>query len=160
MFYYILALFVLGLDQVTKWMIVKNMHFGESITVIENVFYITSHRNRGAAFGILQNQMWFFIIITIAVIFAVIYYMQKHAKHQPLLRLALGLVLGGATGNFLDRIIRKEVVDFLDVKIGSYNYPIFNVADSALVIGVILIFIQTLMESKSKKENMNGAHRS
>lgn len=88
MFYYILALFVLGLDQVTKWMIVKNMHFGESITVIENVFYITSHRNRGAAFGILQNQMWFFIIITIAVIFAVIYYMQKHAKHQPLLRLA------------------------------------------------------------------------
>ncbi|MDM5198797.1 signal peptidase II [Fictibacillus enclensis] len=160
MFYYILALFVLGLDQVTKWMIVKNMHFGESITVIENVFYITSHRNRGAAFGILQNQMWFFIIITIAVIFAVIYYMQKHARHQPLLRLALGLVLGGATGNFLDRIIRKEVVDFLDVKIGSYNYPIFNVADSALVIGVILIFIQTLMESKSKKENMNGAHRS
>ncbi|MDN4523494.1 signal peptidase II [Fictibacillus fluitans] len=160
MFYYILALFVLGLDQVTKWMIVKNMHYGESITVIENVFYITSHRNRGAAFGILQNQMWFFIIITIAVIFAVIYYMQKHAKHQPLLRLALGLVLGGATGNFLDRIIRKEVVDFLDVKIGSYNYPIFNVADSALVIGVILIFIQTLMESKSKKENMNGAHRS
>ncbi|SDM63328.1 signal peptidase II [Fictibacillus solisalsi] len=160
MFYYILALFVLGLDQVTKWMIVKNMHYGESITVIENVFYITSHRNRGAAFGILQNQMWFFIIITIAVILAVIYYMQKHAKHQPLLRLALGLVLGGATGNFLDRIIRKEVVDFLDVKIGSYNYPIFNVADSALVIGVILIFIQTLMESKSKKENMNGAHRS
>ncbi|MCK6256938.1 signal peptidase II [Fictibacillus sp. KIGAM418] len=159
MYYYLLALLVLGLDQVTKWWIVKNMHYGQSITVIENVFYITSHRNRGAAFGILQNQMWFFIIITIAVIAAVIYYMQKHAKHQPLLRTALGLVLGGATGNFLDRIIRKEVVDFLDVKISNYNYPIFNVADSALVIGVILIFIQTLMESKNKKENMNGAHR-
>ncbi|MDN4073514.1 MULTISPECIES: signal peptidase II [Fictibacillus] len=159
MYYYLLALLVLGLDQVTKWWIVKNMNYGQSITVIENVFYITSHRNRGAAFGILQNQMWFFIIITIAVIAAVIYYMQKHAKHQPLLRTALGLVLGGATGNFLDRIIRKEVVDFLDVKISSYNYPIFNVADSALVVGVILIFIQTLMESKNKKENMNGAHR-
>ncbi|MCQ6265720.1 signal peptidase II [Fictibacillus sp. WQ 8-8] len=159
MYYYLLALLVLGLDQVTKWWIVKNMHYGQSITVIENVFYITSHRNRGAAFGILQNQMWFFVIITIAVIAAVIYYMQKHAKHQPLLRTALGLVLGGATGNFLDRIIRKEVVDFLDVKISNYNYPIFNVADSALVIGVILIFIQTLMESKNKKENMNGAHR-
>lgn len=159
MFYYVIALLVLGLDQLTKWWIVKNMHYGQSITVVENFFYITSHRNRGAAFGILQNQMWFFVIITIAVIIAVVYYMQKHAKNQPLLRLALGLVLGGAIGNFLDRIFRKEVVDFLDVKFSSYNYPIFNVADSALVVGVILIFIQTLLESK-KKENMNGAHRS
>jgi signal peptidase II len=144
---------VLALDQLTKWTIVKNMSLGESIPVIDEVFYITSHRNRGAAFGILQDQRYFFIIITLAVVGAVVYYMQKHAADK-LLKFALALVLGGAIGNFSDRLIRGEVVDFLNVYIGNYDFPIFNVADSALVIGVGLIFIQSFMES-SKKETKN-----
>ncbi|EIT85015.1 lipoprotein signal peptidase [Fictibacillus macauensis ZFHKF-1] len=160
MIYYLIALLVLAIDQASKWWIVKNMHYGESRTVIENVFYITSHRNRGAAFGILQNQMWFFIIITLVVIAVLVYYMQKQRNGQPLLKIALGLVLGGAIGNFLDRIVRKEVVDFMDIRLGAYHYPIFNIADSALVVGVILLFIYVIMDSKQKKENVNGAHRS
>jgi signal peptidase II len=129
------------------------MSYGESIPVIDEVFYITSHRNRGAAFGILQDQRYFFIIITIAVVGAVVYYLQKHA-HGKMLKFALALVLGGAIGNFSDRLLRGEVVDFLNVFIGSYDFPIFNVADSALVIGVGLIFIQSFTES-SKKEIKN-----
>ncbi|MDR7074493.1 signal peptidase II [Fictibacillus barbaricus] len=153
MFYYLFSLLVIALDQLTKWTIVKNMNLGESIPVIDEVFYITSHRNRGAAFGILQDQRYFFIIITLAVVGAVVYYMQRHASDK-LLKFALALVLGGAIGNFSDRLIRGEVVDFLNVYIGNYDFPIFNVADSALVIGVGLIFIQSFMES-SKKETKN-----
>jgi signal peptidase II len=150
LFYYLLALLVFAADQATKWIIVKKMDLGQSIPVIDQVLYITSHRNRGAAFGILQDQRYFFIVITVFVVAAVIYYLQKHATDK-LLKTALALVLGGALGNFIDRLLRGEVVDFVDVYIGSYDFPIFNVADSALVIGVGLIFIQSFMESKQKE---------
>lgn len=150
MWYYFIAVFVVLFDQITKWMIVQTVELGEKIPVIENFFYITSHRNRGAAWGILQNQMWFFYIITVIVIVAVIYYMQQYAKTNPSLGVSLGLILGGAIGNFIDRLFRKEVVDFLDVYIGSYDYPVFNVADSALVVGVIIVFIATIVEERKK----------
>ena len=89
MFYYLIALLVIAFDQLTKWMIVKKMEYGESIEIIENLLYITSHRNRGAAWGILQGQMWFFYIITIAVIIGLVYYIQKMAKESRLLGVSL-----------------------------------------------------------------------
>ncbi|WP_028398937.1 signal peptidase II [Ectobacillus panaciterrae] len=152
MIYYLIALFVILIDQLSKWLIVKNMELGESIPIINDVLYITSHRNKGAAWGILQNQMWFFYVITIVFIAAVVYYMRKYAKTDKLLGISLGLILGGAIGNFIDRVVRKEVVDFIHTYIFSYNFPVFNVADSALCIGVALIFIQTLLEGKKAKE--------
>lgn len=91
----------------------KNMELGESIPIIDNVLYITSHRNRGAAWGMLQNQMWFFYIITVVFVIGVIYYIQKYGKRDKFLGLALALILGGAIGNFIDRVWRKEVVDFI-----------------------------------------------
>lgn len=156
MFYYIIAFLVILLDQVTKWLVVKNMHLGESITVIEDFLYITSHRNRGAAWGILQGQMWFFYVITVIVIVGIIYYIQKHAKGKLLLGLALGLMLGGAIGNFIDRVIRKEVVDFVNTFIFSYDFPVFNIADSALVVGVGLLMLQMLREEREAKEKTYG----
>ncbi|WP_442599430.1 signal peptidase II [Neobacillus sp. D3-1R] len=156
MFYYIIALFVIILDQVTKWLVEKKMIFGESITIIENFLYITSHRNRGAAWGILQGQMWFFYLITVIVIIGIIYYIQKAAKGKILLGIALGLMLGGAIGNFIDRVIRKEVVDFINTYIFSYDFPVFNVADSALVVGVGLLMLQMLREEREAKEKKNG----
>lgn len=133
------------------------MDLGESITVIENFLYITSHRNRGAAWGILQGQMWFFYIITVVVIVGIVYYMAKYAKGKNLLGLSLGLLLGGAIGNFIDRLFRKEVVDFVDTYIFGYDFPIFNVADSALVIGVALLMIQMFREEReAKKEKEHG----
>jgi signal peptidase II len=151
--YYIIAVLVIALDQFTKWMVVKQMEIGESIEIIPNFFYITSHRNRGAAWGILQGQMWFFYIITILVIIALVIYLQRLKKEEKWLGVALGLMLGGAIGNFIDRVWRKEVVDFVNTYIFTYDFPIFNVADSALVIGVGLIFVLTLFEGKTKKEH-------
>lgn len=150
MWYYFIAIAVLLLDQITKWMIVTSMRIGEQIPVIENFFYITSHRNQGAAWGILKGQMWFFYIVTVIVIVVIVYYMQKYAETNKLLGISLGFILGGAIGNFIDRLFRKEVVDFLDVYIGSYDYPIFNIADSALVVGVILVFFVTMFDEQKK----------
>ncbi|EEL49588.1 Lipoprotein signal peptidase [Bacillus cereus Rock3-44] len=152
MIYYLIALFVIAIDQVSKWLIVKNMELGTSIPIIDNVLYITSHRNRGAAWGILEGQMWFFYIITIVFVGFIVVYMKKYAKTDMLLGVSLGLILGGAIGNFIDRVFRQEVVDFIHVYIFSYNYPVFNIADSALCIGVVLIIIQTLLEGKKMKE--------
>jgi len=158
-FFYILALIIIALDQLTKWMIVKNMEIGESIEVISNFLYITSHRNKGAAWGILQGQMWFFYLITIAVIIGIVYYIQKQAKGKVLLGISLGLMLGGAIGNFLDRLFRKEVVDFVNTYIFGYDFPIFNVADSSLVVGVGLLMLHMLMEERAvKKEKESESH--
>lgn len=148
--YYLFALIVIGIDQLTKWMIIQKMELYESIPIIDHFFYITSHRNAGAAWGILQGQMVFFYIITIIVIIGLIYYMEKFARDNKLTAISLSLILGGAIGNFIDRLFRKEVVDFLDVMIFTYDFPIFNVADSCLVIGVILIFIATIIEERKK----------
>lgn len=133
-------------------MIVKKMEYGESIEIIENLLYITSHRNRGAAWGILQGQMWFFYIITIAVIIGLVYYIQKMAKESRLLGVSLALMLGGAIGNFIDRVVRQEVVDFVHTYIFSYSFPVFNVADAALSIGVGLLVIHMFLEEKNAKE--------
>lgn len=156
MFYYLIALFVIVLDQITKWLIVKNMELGESIEIIQDFLYITSHRNRGAAWGILQGQMWFFYVITVIVVIGLVYYLRKMGRQSMLLGVSLGLMLGGAIGNFIDRIVRKEVVDFINTYIFSYNFPIFNIADSALTIGVGLMIIYMLLEEKLSKEKNNG----
>ncbi|QDP42142.1 lipoprotein signal peptidase [Radiobacillus deserti] len=150
MYYYILALVIIGFDQWTKWRIIQTMDIGESIPVLEPFLYITSHRNTGAAWGILEGKMGFFYVVTIVVIAVVIYYMHKYGKESKLAGISLALILGGAIGNFIDRLFRKEVVDFVDVYIGSYDYPIFNVADSSLVVGVIVLLIVTFIDERQK----------
>lgn len=153
--YYIIAGILIVLDQITKWIVVKNMELYEQITIVKDFFYITSHRNKGAAWGILEGKMIFFYIITTIVIIGVIFYMQKYAKESKLLAISLSFILGGAIGNFIDRIFRGEVVDFLDFIIFNYDYPIFNVADSSLVVGVILVLIATFIDEKRKEIKQN-----
>lgn len=152
--YYIIAGILVIIDQITKWIVVKNMELYEQITLIQDFFYLTSHRNKGAAWGILQGKMIFFYIVTTIVVIGVIYYMQKYAKNDKLLAISLSFVLGGAIGNFIDRIFRGEVVDFLDFTIFGYDFPIFNVADFSLVVGVTLVLIATFFDEK-KKGNKN-----
>ncbi|KKB42289.1 signal peptidase II [Bacillus thermotolerans] len=156
--YYLLALLVILLDQWTKWLIVKSMEIGESIEIVRDFFYITSHRNRGAAWGMLEGQLWLFYIITVIVVAGIIYYMQTEAKDKPLIKISLAFLLGGAIGNFIDRLFRKEVVDFLNTYIFSYDFPIFNIADASLTIGVILLMAAMLIEDKKEKRKMNGSH--
>jgi signal peptidase II len=158
--YYLYAIVVLLLDQFTKWLVVNRLQIGESRPVLGDFFQITSHRNRGAAFGILQDQRWFFIVITLVVAAGIILYLQRTYKEgKKLLPFALSLLLGGALGNFMDRAIFGEVVDFLLFRfqfnwMGSpvdYTYPIFNLADSAICIGVALIFIDSIISWRNEK---------
>lgn len=148
--YYLIAIIVIAIDQITKVLVMKHMEVFEQIPVIENFFYLTSHRNSGAAWGILAGQMFFFYIITTIVVVGIIFYMEKYARGDKLLAISLSMILGGAIGNFIDRLFRKEVVDFLDFNIFGYDYPIFNIADSALVVGVILLIIATFLDEKKK----------
>ncbi|ODP26883.1 Signal peptidase II [Paenibacillus nuruki] len=157
MIYYVIAIIAIIVDQLTKYWIATGMERGDQISVIGNFFLITSHRNQGAAFGILQNQRWFFVVVTLIVVVAIIWYIQK-VKSQPdkLLPVALSLVLGGAIGNFIDRARMGEVVDFLQFNFGSYTFPIFNVADSCIVVGVALIIIDALLDMSRQKKQAVG----
>jgi signal peptidase II len=150
--YFLIALIVFLIDQGTKYLIATRLEIAEQIPVIKDFFIITSHRNRGAAFGILEGQQWFFIVITVIVVAGIVWYLNKARKTRKLLPTALSLVLGGAVGNFLDRILNGEVVDFLMFNFGSYTFPIFNVADSCIVVGVALIILDTLLDVKGEQE--------
>lgn len=164
MVYYVFALFVFVLDQIAKRLIVVNMYEGESVSVIGDFFKLTSHRNTGAAFGILPNQRWFFVVITTVIVIGIIWYLQKLRKEptKTLLKVALALLLGGACGNFLDRALFGEVVDFLHFHFVfslfgrnvDYEYAIFNLADSAIVIGVALIFLDSLLTWRKERRGL------
>jgi signal peptidase II len=147
----LISVLVIILDQASKWWIVRHMDLYQSIPVITNFFAITSHRNRGAAFGILQNQQWLFIVVTVCVVAAIIYFLIKAKKETMLTRISLSLILGGAIGNLVDRIRTGEVVDFFHFQFGTYQFPIFNVADSAICIGVTLFVLATFFASKDKQ---------
>jgi signal peptidase II len=165
--YYLIALIVFFVDQATKWIIVHTIPLFETRSVIGEFFQIASHRNRGAAFSILQNQRWFFVIITLLVMIGIVWYLKRTAKeNKKLLSFALGLLLGGALGNFLDRALFGEVVDFLQFRFTfslfgqdiDYIYPIFNIADSAIVVGVILIFMDSLLTWRKEKKGAIQTH--
>ena len=137
------------LDQVTKYLVASQMTIGQSIPIIDNFLYITSHRNAGAAWGIFQGKMMFFYLITLAVIAVVIVWMTRlDIKKDKWLMIALALILGGAVGNFIDRVLYQHVVDFIDTYILGYDFPIFNNADSALCIGVVLMAIDAILDMK------------
>ncbi|WP_018132391.1 signal peptidase II [Effusibacillus pohliae] len=146
---YVWAALVTALDQFTKFLVKTYMTEGESIPVLGDFLRITSHRNPGAAWGILAGQRWLFIVISIAVIIGVAYYARR--VKSGLVRAALPLLLGGAVGNLIDRILYGEVVDFFDVRI--IHYPIFNVADSAIVIAVGLILLDAWNEYRRERVN-------
>lgn len=155
--YYGLAIIVVLLDQYTKWMIVKNMELGDRIAVWDPWFGILSHRNRGAAWGMLEGKMWLFTIVTVVVIAGIVYYFHKEAKGKPLFQTSLMVLLGGAIGNFIDRLWRGEVVDFIDVLIPvmNYHFPIFNIADAALTIAVAMLIIVLFLEDQRDKKKVN-----
>ena len=136
-------------DQLTKFLVVKYMTLGQSISVIDNFLYITSHRNEGAAWGILQGKMIFFYVVTLVVIGLVILWIRKlDIKKEKMLVIALSLILGGALGNFIDRVMYQHVVDFINTYIFGYDFPIFNIADSALCIGVFLMAVDAILDIK------------
>lgn len=147
----ILGIAIIFLDQVTKLLVVKFMELGESIPLIDGFLYLTSHRNEGAAWGMLQGRMWLFYIITVFVIVVLVMFYKREAKTSLLLQTSLVLLMAGAIGNFIDRLLFQKVVDFVDTVIFGYDFPIFNVADASLTVGVILMMIQIFFFDKGDK---------
>ena len=128
----LLALFIVFIDQVSKFYIQTHMVLGISIPIIQDIFHITYILNAGAAFGLFENQTAFFVIIAICMVIAAIYFYPRIPKQYSLLRFGTGLIVGGAMGNVVDRIKTGYVVDFFDFRI----WPIFNIADIGIVCGV------------------------
>ena len=144
--YLFVILFLVGLDQLSKSIIVQTIKLNDYIVVIKDFFNITYVQNRGAGFSILQGQMTFFYIITVIALIVLTYLLLK--SKDKLSKTAYLLMIGGAIGNFIDRLLLGYVVDFLDFYIFAYNYPVFNLADSFLTVGVILMVISVLLEKK------------
>lgn len=139
------------LDQFTKYLAVINLKGNASIHVIGDFFRLTYVENRGAAFGMLQNQRWFFIITTILLIFLLIYMIWFNKKITNAGKLTLSLVFGGAIGNFIDRVRLAYVIDFFDVRFGEfYDFPVFNIADSCLVVGIGILILLILFNKFDK----------
>ncbi len=131
------------LDQLTKWWAVSVIPEHRPIPVIAGFFDLVNIRNRGAAFGFLNRsdiewQFWLFLAATLAAAWAIFVLVRGATRHDPLLFSALGLVLGGAVGNLVDRIRFRAVVDFLDFYVGAWHWPAFNVADIAICVGAFL----------------------
>lgn len=143
----IMATILVIADQLSKYFVLVNMNLGESKTVIDNFFSFTSHRNRGAAWGILEDSRLFFIIVTIVFLIVLLTYIYKSRNKLTILDIVtFSLVLGGGIGNFIDRIRTGEVVDFLDFNIFGYAFPIFNLADTFICIGVFFLIIKIYRE--------------
>lgn len=141
------------IDQITKMLTLAYIKPVNTIEVIKNVLSFTYVENKGAAFGILQNARWVFIIFTMAVIAAFIYYTIKKAPSSRLYYVSVGLIIAGGVGNLIDRIFRGFVVDMIELTF--INYPVFNFADCCVVIGSFLFCIY-ILKYDSKAENKNG----
>lgn len=137
---FIIAIISLLLDQISKILISIYFSLSKSVTIINNFFYITLCHNKGAAWSILQNKtilIIIFSIIALVIIYRFMYLFKTNTRNN----IAFGLLVGGIFGNMLDRIIYGYVRDFLDFKIFSYDFPVFNLADIFIVISVILLVI-------------------
>jgi signal peptidase II len=140
----LLFITLVGLDQLTKWIVVMTMPLNDSITLIPSFLSLTHARNFGASWSLFQNQMPFLIGVTLVALTIFIIWYVRLKPDFTLERLGLVLMIGGTIGNFIDRVTLGYVVDFIDVLIFGYDFPIFNVADIALTCGVIALLIYEL----------------
>ncbi len=146
----IIAVIVLAFDQLTKWYIRQTVSLYESIAVIDSLFHITHVRNSGGAFSLLANssdavRLPFFLLVSVIAIAVLLFFVRRVRPEQHVLLLALALILGGALGNLVDRIVYGQVTDFLDFHWRSYYWPAFNVADSCITTGMLILLFHSLL---------------
>ena len=154
--FYLVAGLVLALDIVTKQVVYRSMHLGQSIPVVGDWFQWTYIHNAGAAFGLFQGNRWFFVGVSLLSVLVLVTLASSARYRRPLTLLALGLILGGAVGNLLDRLWLGVVIDFANVGIGEHRWPFFNVADSGISIGVVLLAIQLLRDGGAQPESVGA----
>ena len=144
-----IALIVLILDQLTKVYFERNYVLGQVRVLIDNHLYLTHVRNPGAAFGILADSTWrlpFFLVVALVAVVGILWYLWKLPESAQWMHLSLSLIFGGAVGNVIDRIRLGEVIDFVGVHWYDYHWPAFNVADSAICVGVAILLVISLQE--------------
>ena len=142
---------LVALDQLTKAVVLARMTLHESIVVIPGFFNLTRVHNPGGAFGFLAGDSgpwrhWLFLGAALLALILILYFYHQTPKNKPWLRLALGLISGGAVGNLIDRVRFGEVVDFLDFYLGQLHWPAFNIADSGVTVGVIIFIVHIVFK--------------
>jgi signal peptidase II len=151
----ITGILIILLDQYTKYEAQKRIYLHQSIKVIDGFFNLTHLRNRGGAFGIFGGERGgfgslFFLAVPLLAIGIILYLFWKLKENERTLSLSLSLILSGAIGNLIDRFRYGEVVDFLDFYLFSYHWPAFNIADSAITIGIGLMAFELLIHDKKR----------
>lgn len=150
---YIIAFMAFILDFVSKFIITHILSFNDSIMVIKNFFYISLVKNTGGAFSIFTGSTFLLIVISFLILLGIFTYIYKNNIRNKVSLLGFGLLIGGAMGNLFDRIYYGYVIDYLDFKLFGYGYPIFNLADSFVVMGaIILLFF-------AKEREVNNGRR-
>ncbi len=144
-----LTLFIIILDQASKFIIRKNLQLFESRPVIKGIFHLTRVHNTGAAFGILKGHTGLFLMLGIILLFLVYRYFEKLIADDAVKAIIFACIVGGAIGNFIDRFAFGYVVDFLDFRI----WPVFNVADTAITIAVIAYIVHLIFERKKVNDD-------
>jgi signal peptidase II len=147
---YVIGASVALLDQAIKWFITTHLHVGQSVTVIPGYLKILYVRNTGAAFSILPHQTALLIVIAVVVITAVAIMGRRLAHGRRSVQVALGLLLGGALGNLIDRVVRGYVVDYVDIS--KIDFPVFNLADAAVCVGVVWLVCFGLFSPSLRSE--------
>ncbi len=142
----ITAIALLIVDQLTKTWAANHLKGQAGCEIIKGFFYLTYAENNGAAWSILQGQTTFFVVIGIVALVAFIYWYWK--SERMLSQISLALIISGTLGNMIDRMLLTNVRDFLDFYIFGYDFPIFNIADSCLTIGMILMLLDIVVEEK------------
>lgn len=148
-FYYIIAILLIIIDQISKWLIVQNFDLYEGKVLIPGFFSLFYIQNKGAAWGIFEGKMIFFYIITVLVVGYLVYTFHKYPIKSKLVGYSFSLILAGAIGNFIDRLLNGFVVDMF--RLDFINFPIFNVADVCLTIGVALMIIHVLFFEENEE---------
>jgi len=147
---YSISAIVIIIDQIIKILISTKMKLNAEIEVIPNFFSIVFVKNKGAAFSILQDQKIFLVIISLLVLFFLNRYIDKNKIFNKYSIISLGFIIGGIIGNLLDRLIQDGVIDYLSFQISKYFFPVFNLADSFIIIGIILMLISIIKEEKEE----------
>ena len=127
------------LDQLSKFLILKTLSGGQSIPLLPPVFHLTLVRNTGIAFGLFRNYPQFLFSINVLILAVLFILIGLRLFKQPILRIGIGMIAGGGLGNLVDRLRFGTIVDFLDFHIGSFHWPVFNIADSAICVGTGLL---------------------
>jgi len=144
---FIFSALVVLVDQLVKMLVMNFLSLNEQVMVIRNFFYLFYVHNEGAAWNIFSGNRYFLIIISILALYAIIKYFLLDVNITKIEFYGYFLILGGILGNFIDRVVYGYVIDYLSFHILSYNFPIFNIADSAIVIGSLLIMFHLFRKS-------------